>query len=143
MHDIGKIGIPDEILLKPGPFDESQWERMKRHTVIGHNILSNSDSRYMKMGAVIALNHHEKYDGSGYPSGLAGEEIPLVARIVAVADVFDALMSNRPYKKAWPLAKALRLLRDESGKHFDPQCVEAFLARLDDVLKIREELKDG
>ena len=142
MHDIGKIGIPDEILLKPGSFDELQWERMKQHTVIGHNILSNSESRYMKMGAVIALNHHEKFDGSGYPSGLAGEEIPLVARIVAVADVFDALMSNRPYKKAWPLDKALQLLREESGSHFDPQCVDAFFARIDNILAIREELKD-
>ena len=142
MHDIGKIGIPDEILLKPGSFDEEQWEIMKQHTVIGHSILSNSESRYMKMGAVIALNHHEKYDGSGYPSGLAGEEIPLVARIVAVADVFDALMSNRPYKKAWPLEKALQLLRDESGGHFDPQCVDAFFARIDQILAIREELKD-
>ncbi len=142
MHDIGKIGIPDEILLKPGAFDENQWERMKQHTVIGHSILSNSDSRYMKMGAVIALNHHEKYDGSGYPSGLSGEEIPLVARIVAVADVFDALMSERPYKKAWPLEDALQLLSDESGRHFDPQCVDAFLRRLDAVKKIREEFRD-
>ncbi len=142
MHDIGKIGIPDEILLKPGSFDPQQWERMKQHTVIGHSILCNSESRYIKMGAVIALNHHEKYDGSGYPSGLAGDEIPLVARIVAVADVFDALMSDRPYKKAWPLEKALKLLRDESGRHFDPQCVDAFFVRLGDILAIREDLKD-
>ncbi len=142
MHDIGKIGIPDEILLKPGAFEPEQWERMKQHTVIGHNILSNSDSRYMKMGAVIALNHHEKFDGSGYPSGLAGEEIPLVARIVAVADVFDALMSERPYKKAWPMEKALQLLRDESGRHFDPQCVDAFFNRLDGIVQIREEFAD-
>ncbi len=142
MHDIGKIGIPDDILLKPGSFEPDQWERMKQHTVIGHNILSNSDSRYMKMGAVIALNHHEKFDGSGYPSGLSGEEIPLVARIVAVADVFDALMSERPYKQAWPLDKALELLRDESGRHFDPQCVDAFFARLEDILNVRQELSD-
>jgi len=142
MHDIGKIGIPDEILLKPGSFEPAQWERMKQHTVIGHNILSNSDSRYMKMGAVIALNHHEKYDGSGYPSGLSGEEIPLVARIVAVADVFDALMSERPYKQAWPMEKALQLLRDESGRHFDPQCVDAFFSRIEDVQRVREEFSD-
>jgi two-component system response regulator RpfG len=142
MHDIGKIGIPDEILLKPGSFEPAQWERMKQHTVIGHNILSNSDSRYMKMGAVIALNHHEKYDGSGYPSGLSGEEIPLVARIVAVADVFDALMSERPYKQAWPMEKALELLRNESGRHFDPQCVDAFFSRIEDVQRIREEFSD-
>jgi len=142
MHDIGKIGIPDEILLKKGAFEPEQWERMKQHTVIGHSILSNSDSRYMKMGAVIALNHHEKYDGSGYPSGLSGEEIPLVARIVAVADVFDALMSERPYKQAWPLDRALQLLRDESGRHFDPQCVDAFFARIDEVHRVREEFSD-
>ena len=142
MHDIGKIGIPDKVLLKPGKFEEDEWEVMKKHTIMGHNILSNSQSRYIQMGAVIALNHHEKYDGSGYPAGLRGQEIPLVARIVAVADVFDALVSERPYKKSWSQDEALNYIREQAGKHFDPQCVEAFLDRLDDIVQIQMDLCD-
>jgi two-component system, response regulator RpfG len=142
MHDIGKIGIPDQILLKPGKLDKGEWEIMQQHTVMGHNILTNSQSRYIQLGSVIALNHHEKYDGSGYPSGLKGREIPLVARIVAVADVFDALVTERPYKKAWNTEDALNLLKQQSGKHFDPQCVEAFFDRLDDIKQVKLELKD-
>jgi two-component system, response regulator RpfG len=143
MHDIGKIGIPDQILLKPGKLDKGEWAIMQRHTVMGHNILTSSQSRYIQLGSVIALNHHEKFDGSGYPSGLKGREIPLVARIVAVADVFDALVTERPYKKAWRTEDALNLLKQQSGKHFDPQCVDAFFDRLDDIKQVKLELKDG
>ncbi len=142
MHDIGKIGIPDHILLKPGRFEEGEWEMMKQHTVIGNSILSNSQSRYIQMGAIIALNHHEKYDGSGYPAGLAAREIPLVARIVAVADVFDALVSERPYKKAWSNEKSFEYLQQQSGLHFDPQCVSAFFERLEDIKQIQTDLKN-
>jgi two-component system response regulator RpfG len=142
MHDIGKIGIPDHILLKTGKLTPSEWDIMKKHTVFGHKILSNSQSRYIQLGSIIALNHHEKYDGSGYPSGLKGEEIPLEARIVAVADVFDALVTERPYKKAWGDEKALAMLERESGKHFDPECVKAFFSRLDNIFQIRADLKD-
>ncbi|OOZ16327.1 two-component system response regulator [Solemya velum gill symbiont] len=142
MHDIGKIGIPDHILLKTGKLTSSEWEIMKQHTVFGHNILSNSQSRYIQLGSIIALNHHEKFDGSGYPSGLQGQEIPLEARIVAVADVFDALVTKRPYKKAWTDEQALNMLELESGNHFDPECVNAFFNRLDDIFQIRAELTD-
>lgn len=142
LHDIGKIGIPDQILLKKDKFEDFEWEIMKQHTVIGHNILSNSQSRYIQLGSVIALNHHERFEGSGYPSGLEGKEIPLVARIVAVADVYDALVSARPYKNAWPPEKAYEYLRQQSGQHFDPQCVTAFFDRLEDVKKIKAELSD-
>lgn len=143
MHDIGKIGISDSILLKPDRFNTQEWSQMMQHTVIGHNILSNSQSRFIQMGAVIALNHHEKFDGTGYPNGLKGKEIPLVARIVAVADVFDALMSDRPYKKPWSIETALDYLRQQSGSHFDPECVEAFMNRIDDVKQIRADLSDS
>ncbi len=142
MHDIGKIGIPDKVLLKPGKFEQTEWDVMKQHTIMGHNILSNSQSRYIQMGAVIALNHHEKFDGSGYPAGLSGTQIPLVARIVAIADVYDALVSERPYKKSWSQTDALNYIREQTGKHFDPQCVEAFLNRLDDIKRIQVELCD-
>lgn len=143
MHDIGKIGIPDQVLLKPGKFEEDEWEVMQRHTLMGHSILSNSQSRYIQMGAVIALNHHEKFDGSGYPKGLRGADIPLVARIVAVADVFDALVSVRPYKKSWPQQRALDYIRQQAGHHFDPQCVNAFFDRLPDIIRIQQELQDS
>jgi len=142
MHDIGKIGIPDHILLKPGKLDAEEWRIMQQHTVIGHNILNNSQSRYIQLGSVIALNHHEKFDGSGYPSGLKGREIPLVARIVAVADVFDALVTERPYKTAWSTDDALSLIKQQSGRHFDPQCVEAFFQRLSEIRMIQSDLKD-
>jgi len=127
LHDIGKIGIPDKLLLKPGSFTDDEREDMKSHTIIGYEILKGSPSKYLQMGAQIALSHHEKYDGSGYPYGLKGEEIPLCARIVAVADVYDALTSNRPYKNAWPIEKALDFLQQYKGSYFDPNCVEAFV----------------
>ena len=142
MHDIGKIGIPDTVLKKPGRFNDSEWHQMRQHTVIGHKILSNSQSRFIQLGAVIALNHHEKFDGSGYPNGLSGRDIPLSARIVAVADVFDALMSPRPYKRPWQLQMALLYLQEQAGSHFDPQCVEAFFARLDQIKQVYFELQD-
>jgi two-component system response regulator RpfG len=142
MHDIGKIGIPDLIMLKPGRHTPEEQALMRRHPLIGHGILTDSPSRYLQMGAVIALGHHEKFDGSGYPQGLAGEDIPLPARIVAVADVFDALTSNRPYKRAWPFQDALNHILSESGKHFDPACVRAFELRIDAVAAIMRELGD-
>ena len=143
MHDIGKIGIPDHILLKPGKHTEEEQAIMRRHPVIGHEILVGSPSRYLKMGAIIALGHHEKFDGSGYPQGLAGESIPLAARIVAVADVFDALTSVRPYKTAWSFQQALDFVKTESGRHFDPACVSAFEMRIDSVAAIMRELMDS
>ncbi len=142
MHDIGKIGIPDLILLKPGRHTPEEQVIMRRHPLIGHGILTDSPSRYLQMGAVIALGHHEKFDGSGYPQGLAGADIPLPARIVAVADVFDALTSNRPYKRAWSFQEALNYIRSESGQHFDPDCVCAFELRIDAVAVIMRELGD-
>ena len=142
MHDIGKIGIPDQVLLKPGVHSADEREIMRRHPLIGHEILAGSPSRYLQMGAVIALGHHEKFDGSGYPQCLAGEDIPLPARIVAVADVFDALTSDRPYKRAWSFEDALGYVRAESGKHFDPACVRAFELRIGDVAAIMRELRD-
>jgi len=143
MHDIGKIGIPDHILRKPGKHTAEEQDVMRRHPLIGHGILGDSPSRYLQMGAVIALGHHEKYDGTGYPQGLVGEDIPLPARIAAVADVFDALTSHRPYKQAWSFQEALRYVRSESGKHFDPECVRAFELRIDDVASIMQELGDN
>jgi two-component system response regulator RpfG len=143
MHDIGKIGVPDHILKKPGSLSKDEWQIMQQHTLIGHSILTNSQSRYIQLGAVIALNHHERYDGTGYPNGLKGRDIPLEARIVAVADVFDALVSERPYKKPWPIEEALQRIKLDSGRHFDPQCVQAFFNRIDDVLRTCDELKDG
>ena len=128
MHDIGKIGIPDAILLKEGPLTKAEEDVMKTHPRIGYDILKGSPSKYLSMGAIIALGHHEKFDGSGYPNGLHGEDIPLVARVVAVADVFDALVSERPYKHAWPLAEGIEFLKSQRGRHFDSRCIDAFLA---------------
>lgn len=142
MHDIGKIGIPDAILLKPGKHTPDEFAIMKRHTLIGYEILKESPSKYLQMGATIALGHHEKFDGSGYPYGLRGEEIPLAARIVAVADVFDALTSVRPYKQAWPVQDAVAYLRKQRGTHFDPGCVDRFLARFNRVMDIYQALSD-
>jgi two-component system response regulator RpfG len=128
LHDIGKIAIPDAILLKPGPLTAEEIEVMRRHPRIGHELLCDSHNRFIQAGASIALRHHERYDGSGYPDGLAGEDIPLEARIVAVADVLDALLSPRPYKPAWGVDEALVYLQSQRGRHFDPRCVDALLA---------------
>jgi HD-GYP domain-containing protein (c-di-GMP phosphodiesterase class II) len=133
MHDIGKIGIPDRILLKQGVLDPEEWEVMKTHTSIGAKILAGSNSRVVQMAEKIALYHHERWDGTGYPEGLAGEEIPLVARICAICDVFDALSSDRPYKGAWMIEEAREEIRRGSGTHFDPRLVEIFLGRFDEL----------
>jgi putative two-component system response regulator len=139
MHDIGKIGIPDSILLKPGKLDPAEWQVMKTHTTIGAEILSGHHSDLLEMARVVALSHHERWDGSGYPSGSRGEEIPLVGRVVALADVFDALTSERPYKKAWSVGDAVDEVRRSSGSHFDPRLVEAFMDRLPVILDIRKK----
>jgi two-component system response regulator RpfG len=136
LHDMGKIAIPDAILLKPGPLTDQETQIMRRHPRIGHELLSGSQSRFIQTGATVALRHHERYDGSGYPDGLVGEAIPLEARIVAVADVFDALISPRPYKDAWTIEAALAFLYAQRGRLFDPKCVEVLIkqrARLDDI----------
>lgn len=142
MHDIGKIGIPDFILQKPGKLTPEEWETMKTHTSIGATIIGDDNSNLLKIARIIALNHHEKWDGSGYPVGLAGDAIPVEARIVAIADVFDALTSIRPYKPAWTIEDASRYIEQESGKHFDPQLVIAFLSALSKIVTIREQLLD-
>ena len=142
MHDLGKIGIPDHILLKPGKLDQDEWEVMKTHAGIGAEILGAGASDYVNMGSIIALSHHEKWDGSGYPSGLSGEDIPLVGRICAVADVFDALTSKRPYKDAFSVERALEIMEQGRGSHFDPKVLDAFLENMDSVLKIKEKHAD-
>lgn len=139
LHDIGKIGIPDSILLKDGPLNEDELKIMRKHPLIGYEILQDSPSKYLQKGGEIALAHHERFDGTGYPYGLKGNEIPLSARIVAVADVFDALTSVRPYKEAWSIDKALTYIRDESGKHFDPELVTAMLSIRNVIEKIHNE----
>ena len=138
MHDIGKIGIPDAILLKPGKFEPAEWEIMKTHASIGGKLLAGDDSALMSMAREIALTHHEKWDGSGYPNGLAGAAIALSGRLAALADVFDALTSERPYKKAWTVEAAVQLIQDTSGKHFDPALVKVFMQELPKILQIRE-----
>lgn len=143
MHDIGKIGIRDNILLKPGKLTTEEFEIMKSHTVIGHEILKGSPSKFLKMGAVIALGHHEKFDGTGYPYGKKGSEIPIEARIVALADVYDALVSERPYKNAWPIEAALKFMKKQCGTHFDPECFKSFEDNLDAILRIQDMLPDS
>ncbi|PLW83947.1 two-component system response regulator [Kineobactrum sediminis] len=142
MHDIGKIGIPDAILLKPGKLEPHEWEVMKTHVTIGAGMLEGDSSSLIKMAHEIALTHHEKWDGSGYPHGLAGADIPLSGRIAALADVFDALTSERPYKKAWTVEAAMDLVRENRGKHFDPDLVDVLEANLSGVEDIRERFKD-
>ncbi len=142
MHDIGKIGIPDSILLKTGALDRDEWTIMKRHTTIGANILKGSTIGFVRMGETIALTHHEKWDGSGYPNGVKGRRIPLVGRIVALADVFDALTTRRPYKAAFPVEQATRIIADGSGGHFDPDIVAAFFSILDTILDIKAQFQD-
>lgn len=142
LHDIGKIGIPDGILLKPGKLDDNERREMQKHPGIGYEILKDSPSRFLRMGALIALGHHEKWDGSGYPNGYVGDHIPLPARIVAIADVYDALTSHRPYKRAWGAEEAFAYLHQQSGSHFDPELVQAFLHAKPEVLLIQEQFKD-
>jgi two-component system response regulator RpfG len=142
LHDIGKIGIPDAILLKPARLTQEERTVMEAHTTIGFDILKGSSSSYLSMAARIALHHHEHYDGRGYPHGLESEEIPLEARIVSVADTLDALLTIRPYKKAWSREKALAYLKEHSGTHFDPDCVTALFDREEQVHRVYEELPD-
>ena len=139
MHDLGKIGIPDVILMKPAKLDPAEWEIMKQHTVIGAKILEGSDAEYIQLGEIIARSHHEKWDGSGYPSGLKGSNIPISGRIAAIADVFDALTSKRPYKEAFSDEKALAIIREGRGSHFDPDVVDAFFAVQDEILAIKKQ----
>lgn len=136
MHDIGKVATPDAILLKPGKLTDAEFLIMKQHAAKGYTVLCGSECLLLSTAATIALTHHEKFDGSGYPTGLKGIDIPLYGRIIAVADVFDALTSPRPYKRAWTIDDACNFLRDNSGSHFDPQCVEAFFSAWEDILKI-------
>lgn len=143
MHDVGKLGIPDAILQKPGKLTEEEFAVMRQHTVIGAKILANSEAEVLQLAEVVALTHHEKYDGTGYPRGLQGEQIPLVGRIVAIADVFDALTSKRCYKPAFPVEKALAIMEEGRGKHFDPKLLDLFKDALDEVLKIREKYVDA
>ncbi len=142
MHDIGKIGIPDRILLKPGKLSPGEWEIMKQHTIIGAQILESSDAEFIKLAEVIALTHHEKWDGSGYPGGFRGSKIPLVGRITAVADVFDALTSRRPYKEPFSLEKSFDIIKQSQGNHFDPKVADAFFAVEDEILSIKGKYKD-
>lgn len=139
LHDVGKIGIPDEILLKPGKLTEDEYAHMKQHASIGQSILNEHDSLLVQMAATIATSHHERWDGTGYPEGLRGESIPIEGRITAICDVFDALMSQRPYKNPWSEQDAVEYLVSQSGHHFDPNLVDLFVQHIDDVERIREE----
>ena len=138
MHDVGKIAVPDSILRKPSSLDAPEWVVMRRHPTIGSRILDNSSSELLQAGRVIALCHHERWDGTGYPSGLGGEAIPLWGRICAVADVFDAVISERPYKPAYPVHEALDILRNGRGTQFDPRVVDVFFENLDEILAVVE-----
>ncbi len=139
MHDLGKIGIPDNILIKPFKLNPVEWEIMKHHTDIGARILNGSDAAFISIAETIAQSHHEKFDGSGYPLGLKGQEIPLIARITAIADVFDSLTSRRSYKEPYSVENSLEIIRDGSGNHFDPEVVKAFFAIKDEILTIKKK----
>jgi putative two-component system response regulator len=142
MHDIGKIGIPDRILQKRARLDAGEWKEMKTHAEIGAEIIGDDPSDLLQMARTIALTHHERWDGSGYPRGFSGEQIPRVSRIVAIADVFDALTSRRPYKEAWTVEEAVKAIRNGSGTQFDPRLVEVFVQNLPQMLEIRERFSD-
>ncbi|EEZ89408.1 conserved hypothetical protein [Vibrio harveyi 1DA3] len=142
MHDIGKIGTPDAVLLKPSRLDEDEWEEMQRHVEYGYEILGKHDSPLLNLAREVVIAHHEKWDGSGYPKGISGEQIPLSARIVAIADVFDALTSERPYKRAWSIPEACALLTKESGTHFDPKLVPVFISLIPEIKKIMARYSD-
>ena len=143
MHDIGKIGIPDSILQKAGPLDDNEWIVMQSHTQMGEDIIGEDDSELLQMAKTVAISHHEHWDGSGYPNGLAGEDIPMAGRIVAIADVFDALTSVRPYKASWTVEDALAYLQENSGKQFDPKLVSLFVENSDKIMTIREQYFDN
>lgn len=142
MHDVGKIGIPDRVLLKPGKLDPDEWSIMKTHAAIGADLLSGSNSPLIQLASTIAMTHHEKWDGSGYPRGLKGDAIPLAGRICAVCDVFDALTSERPYKKAWTVEDAMAELHAGAGKHFDPDLIAMFERILPEILEVRSQYQE-
>ncbi len=142
MHDIGKLGVPDRILLKPSKLDPEEWAAMQNHTTIGAAIIGDHKSELMVVAKQVALYHHERWDGNGYPEGLAGEAIPLEARVVALADVFDALLSVRPYKRAWPVPEAVQYFQEQIGRHFEPRLVAALLDNLEECLVIRTRFAD-
>jgi response regulator RpfG family c-di-GMP phosphodiesterase len=143
MHDVGKVATPDHVLLKPGPLEPGEWTVMQTHAQCGHDILAGSHSKVLQLAAIIALRHHERWDGTGYPGGLRGTDIPLGARIAAVSDVFDALISRRPYKEAWSFADAANAIRKGTGTHFDPQIVEAFEACRGEIQEIMHRFSDA
>ena len=142
MHDVGKIGIRDDILLKPGRLDPEEFEIMKTHASIGEDIIGDHTSDLLELARQVAIGHHEKWDGSGYPGGLKGEEISVESRIAAICDVFDALTSERPYKTAWPVEKAVAMITEESGKHFDPRLAQLFIDLVPEVVALRGEFPD-
>ena len=142
MHDTGKIGTPDSILKAERKLTDEEWVIMKQHSQVGHDILSRSSNPVFKLAAEIALSHHEKWNGQGYPNGLSGKEIPESARIVAIADVFDALTMKRPYKEEWPVEKAMKIISEDSGTHFHPALVEVFFDIHEEILLIKSEWKD-
>jgi response regulator RpfG family c-di-GMP phosphodiesterase len=142
MHDIGKVAIPDAILKKPGKLTDREYDKMKKHAELGYEMLKNSERRILKAASVVAGQHHEKYNGKGYPDGISGENIHIYGRITAVADVFDALISDRVYKKAWPAEKVQKLFSKERGEHFDPKLVDILLQNFDKFIEIKEEYKD-
>jgi putative two-component system response regulator len=142
MHDVGKIGIPDAILLKPGRLTSEEFDHMKQHAVIGAQILANSSSPLLQLAHKLAIEHHEKWDGSGYPHGLKGEQISVEGRIVAIADVFDALTSKRPYKEAWGVEEALEHMQAQAGKHFDPHLINLFVNKLDAIIAIKNTYQE-
>lgn len=141
-HDLGKVGIEDKILLKPAKLNEIEFSRMKKHAYMGYEILKDSNSEYLKAGAIISLTHHEKFNGCGYPNALKGEEIHIFGRIVAIVDVFDALTSHRPYKEAWSFEDAIDFLIKEKGEHFDPKIVDLFIENIDEVKNIYDSFQE-
>lgn len=143
MHDIGKIAIPDAILLKPGKLDEEEFAYMQKHTTMGYEMLKHSTRKILKAAAIVAYEHHEKWNGKGYPRGIKGEDIHIFGRITAVADVFDALASDRCYKKAWEMDRVFNLFKEERGQHFDPAVIDGFFRRLEEILDIKEHYRDA
>ena len=139
MHDVGKIGIPDSVLLKPGKLNDAEWNIMRKHPEIGGEIIGDHHDDLLRTARIVALTHHEKWDGSGYPKQLKGEEIPLTGRIVSLADVFDALTSERPYKRAWSSEDAVHLIEENAGTHFDPALIQPFKSVLPEILKIKDQ----
>jgi putative two-component system response regulator len=142
MHDIGKIGTPDAVLQKPGSLTPEEWEIIRKHPAQGADIIGNHHSLLLQTARVVSLTHHERFDGTGYPNGIKGYDIPLAGRIVAIADVFDALTSRRPYKEAWSIEQAVEYLQDQKGKHFDGELVDTFLQHMDEIKAIMMQFKD-